>query len=211
MAKTILEKINAGREFRTITLSNIELREGGENEYVVDGYATTFGDAYTLYKYDGYEVREIIDAHAFDNCDMSDVIMQYDHEGTVFARTRNSTLKNTIDARGLRIWAYLGGTEAGRRLYEEIKGGYIDRMSFAFRVKSDKREEVEDHAANKITVTRTIVEIEKLYDVSAVSIPANDATTISARSYGEGVIAELTEESRKCRENLNLIKILCEV
>lgn len=165
--------------------------EGGE-EYIVEGYATTFGDTYTLYSDGAYELREVVEPQAFDKCDMSDVIMQYDHTGRVFARNRNNTLSLDADEHGLRIKARLGGTEIGRQLYEEIKGGYTDRMSFAF-VVSDQHRVVETVDSRTI-VTRHITGIRKLYDVSAVSMPANDSTTISARSWCDGVIAELEAE-----------------
>lgn len=170
-----------------------EFRTAEDSEqYVVEGYATTFDQPYTLLKYGDYEVREVIDSHAFDNCDMSDVIMQYDHVGRVFARNRNHTLTLVTDDSGLKITARLGGTEIGRQLYEEIKGGYTDRMSFAF-VVSDQKRDVE--MINGVTVvTRRITGIRKLYDVSAVSVPANDSTSISARSWCDGVIAELEAE-----------------
>jgi HK97 family phage prohead protease len=143
---------------------------------------------------------EQIDPGAFDDCDMSDVIMQYNHEGRVFARVSNQTLSLRADAHGLLVEADLGGTEIGRDLYEEIKGGYTNRMSFGFTVSKDSRTEERDEDNKVITITRTITGIKKLWDVSAVSIPANDGTEISARSWCDGVIAELTEEFRKAEE-----------
>ena len=110
------------------------------DSYIVEGYATTFEQPYTLYSDSSYELREVVDGHAFDKTDMSDVIMQYDHEGRVFARNRNKTLSLSPDENGLKITANLGGTEIGRQLYQEIKGGYTDRMSFAFIVSDEKRE-----------------------------------------------------------------------
>ena len=162
------------------------------DSYVVEGYATTFDQPYTLYSDGDYELREVVDSHAFDKTDMSDVIMQYDHEGRVFARNRNKTLDLTTDEHGLKITANLGGTDIGRQLYQEIKGGYTDRMSFAFTVSDDKRER--ETIDGKIVVTRRILGFRKLYDVSAVSTPANNATSISARSFVDGVIAELEAE-----------------
>lgn len=162
------------------------------DSYVVDGYATTFDQPYTLYSDGYYELREVVDSHAFDKTDMSDVIMQYDHEGRVFARNRNKTLDLTTDEHGLKITANLGGTDIGRQLYQEIKGGYTDRMSFAFTVSDDKRER--ETIDGKIVVTRRILGFRKLYDVSAVSTPANNSTSISARSFVDGVIAELEAE-----------------
>lgn len=160
--------------------------------YTVEGYATTFDKPYVLMSDAAYEFREVIDRRAFEKCDMSDVIMQYDHEGRVFARNRNRTLDLGIDENGLKIRARLGGTEIGRQLYEEIKGGYTDKMSFAFTVSDQKRDiELID---GRTVVTRRITGIRKLYDVSAVSMPANESTTISARSWCDGVIAELEAE-----------------
>ena len=68
----------------------MECREGEDTRMVVEGYACTFGQAYDLYDSADYKITEQIDARAFDGCDMSDVIMQYDHEGRVFARNRNN-------------------------------------------------------------------------------------------------------------------------
>jgi HK97 family phage prohead protease len=118
---------------------------------------------------------------------MSDVIMQYNHEGRVFARTRNNTLSLTSDEHGLLIEADLGGTEIGRQLFDEIDGGYTDRMSFGFTVDADEVSEEREKGKRTIYL-RTITRIGKLYDVSAVSIPANDGTEISARSLVDGLI-----------------------
>lgn len=209
--KDIEQKLNEGRQYRNIDARRIEIREAEDDEKIVEGYATVFNEPYELWSYDGYTVLEQIDRKAFDECDMSDVIMQYNHEGRVFARTSNETLSLTTDDTGLRISANLGGTALGVQVYEEIKGGYTDKMSFGFKVKEDKREVTEDRETGQVTVLRTITKISKLYDVSAVSIPANDATSISARAYGEGVIAEIMEELQKRNRQKQKIRILTEV
>jgi len=190
-------KLEDGREFR-----DMEMRAADDDgdDRVVEGYATTFNDEYLLWSEPDYRVYEKVDRNAFDGCDMSDVIMQYDHEGRVFARISNNTLTVNPDDRGLRIRAMLGGTEIGRQLYEEIRGGYTTKMSFAFRVEEDKREIVENEETGVTIITRTITKISKLYDVSAVSLPANPATTIAARTYGEGVIAEAKAERQRAAE-----------
>lgn len=89
--KTIEERLAEGRQYRDIDLRGFELRGADDGTMVVRGYATTFGNPYPLYRDGDYEVWEQIDAHAFDSADMSDVIMQYDHEGRVFARRSNGT------------------------------------------------------------------------------------------------------------------------
>lgn len=143
---------------------------------------------------------EQIDPHAFDDCDMSDVIMQLDHQGRVFARNKNGTLTFGPDGHGLKTRSVLGGTDLGRSIYNDIKGGYLNKMSFRFRVGEDKREVVENHETGMVTVTRTITKIAKLLDVSVVSIPANDTTEIYARGMCDGVIAWARQELSAERE-----------
>ena len=209
LPKKINDKLKEGRTYRNV--QKIEARADQDGSKVVEGYATVFSTPYELWSMDGYTVFEQIDPAAFDECDMSDVIMQYNHEGRVFARTSNKTLEVKTDDTGLYTRADLGGTELGSQVYEEIAGGYTDKMSFGFRVKEDKREITEDKETGAVTVLRTITKIDKLYDVSAVSLPANDATSISARSFSEGVIAELIEEHEKREKLKKQIKILTEV
>lgn len=176
------------REYRDFTLAADE----AEERKVVKGYASTFNNPYTLYSADDIEIREQIDRHAFDEADMSDVIFQYDHEGRVFARMSNGTLGISIDDVGLAVTADLGGTEIGRDLYEEIRGGYTTKMSFGFKAIEDKWETIEENG--KILETRTILRIGKVYDVSAVSIPANDGTSISVRNLTDGVVEKIEAE-----------------
>lgn len=194
---SIEQKMKDGREYRNFQVP-FEIRAAEGDEMIVEGYATTFNQPYTLADWGDYRVDEQVDARAFDKTDMTDVIFQYDHEGRVFARNKNGTLELTVDATGLRIRANLGGTDIGRQLYQEIKGGYTDKMSFGFIVSDDIREErTED---GKTVVLRTITGISKLFDVSAVSIPANDSTSISARNFSDGVIAEIKAERLKVQQ-----------
>ena len=183
------------REYRKIDASLMETRKAEDGAKIVEGYATTFNQPYELWRDKEMTVMEQVDARAFDETDMSDVIMQYDHEGRVFARIANGTLEIEADEHGLKIRANLGGTEIGRQLFEEIEGGYTNKMSFGFTVTGNERLTTKD-ADGHITVLRTITKIGKLYDVSAVSLPANDATEISARTIGDGLIAEVLEEVR---------------
>ena len=182
------------REYRRIEISVMETRKAEDGAMYVEGYATTFNQPYQLWTSPDYTVNEQVDRNAFDETDMSDVIMQYDHEGRVFARIANGTLELSTDDHGLKIRARLDGTEIGRQLFEEIQGGYTNKMSFGFTVKEQKREETIDQETGHITVLRTITKIGKLYDVSAVSLPANDATEISARNVGDGLIADVRQE-----------------
>jgi HK97 family phage prohead protease len=134
---------------------------------------------------------------------MSDIIFQLNHQGTVMARQSNGSLIVEPDEAGLFTAADLGRTEAARRLYEEISTGMITKMSWGF-ILGDYHYDAE---------TRTIVHktVKKIFDVSAVSIPANNNTEINARSWADGVIdlaarseAALDERRRKLRLKIML-------
>lgn len=203
----ILDRIKSGTQYRNLIL---EIRDSSD-EMVVEGYATTFNTPYRLYEDNNLVINEQVDDRAFDDAQLSDVIFQYNHEGRVFARTRNNTLEITPDEKGLFIRADLSGTEEGRKMYEEIKGGYTDRMSFGFTVAEDRTDKTGEDPR---TYLRTITKIGRLFDVSAVSIPANDFTEISARSFVDGILdrekAEaLAAEQRK--RQIQRIRILMEV
>ena len=182
------------REYRSMTMSAVE-----GQEYKVHGYATTFDDPYVLWEDRDIVVREIIDHDALLNADMSDVIMQVNHEGRVFARNSNDTLSLVPDAHGLGVEAYLGGPDLGRGVFQDIAGGYMTKMSWAFTVERDewKSEQAPD---GRSLETRTIKAVKKIYDVSVVSIPANDATEISARNLADGVIERVKAERLEALE-----------
>lgn len=195
LTEMMKQKINNGREYRALKMDAVD-----DNQFMVEGYATTFDEPYYLYTTENAKGEEIIVYEqvlksAFDDTDMSDVIFQYDHEGRVYARLSNDTMALDIDNHGLKTIAYLGGTEIGRNLYEEIKGGYTDKMSFGFTVKADDVKPYKDK-----DYIRTITKIGKLYDVSAVSYPANNWTEISARKHIDGVINEVESERLKAEQ-----------
>lgn len=198
--------IKENREYRSMELRAKEQSE--EKSYIVDGYATTFDKPYELYRDGKYIVNEVVEAEAFDETYMDDVIFQYDHSGMVYARTRNETLKLERDDHGLKVVADLGSTEASRGVWDAIDKGLIDRMSFAFTVEDD--EYVENELDNgDIILTRTIKKIGRLYDVSAVSFPANEQTSISARAKFDGVIEQFETErshARKIKEEREALK-----
>ena len=172
---------NTNREYRSMELRAAKREEGAEQSFIVEGYATTFGEEYELFRDGKYVVMEQVDKDAFKNTDMSDVVFQIDHEGRVYARTRNGSLSLEIDDHGLLTKANLGLTESSRSVYEDIDAGLYDRMSFALTVKEDEFTE-EERDNGDIILHRNITQIGKLYDVSAVSFPANPNTDISARS-----------------------------
>lgn len=174
-----------------------------ESDFYVEGFATTFDKPYLLYEYDGNKYFERIDRNALVGADMSDVIMQYNHEGKVLARLSNKTLGVEVTDTGLFTFADLSKSSAAKELFEEISNGLITKMSWAFRVSAD--------AYDRDTRTRTILKISKVYDVSAVSYPANGDTEISARSYFDGVIEVEQREALERRRQILKIKLMMEV
>ena len=205
--------VKSDREYRdmTIEIRAAETEDAPDERKMVTGYASTFNEPYTLFENDDWRFNEVVDARAFDNTDMSDVIMQYDHEGRVFARMSNNTLTVIPDEKGLLIEADLGGTELGRQLYEEIRGGYTNKMSFGFTVDGEDYLDTKDSDGKALTV-RTITSVRKLYDVSAVSLPANDATSISVRSLTDGEIERIQAERLEAEKlELRRRKLLAKV
>lgn len=186
------------RQYRNFAVSNFQPVErdsaegSDEQSYVVRGYFTTFDDPYPLFD----DFFETIDRQAFAGCDMSDVILQMNHEGFVYARTRNGSLKLGFDDHGGFCEADLSGTKQGREdLYEAITNGLIDRMSFGFLIDDDGFEWDEDDEG---VIHSRITKISKLFDVSAIAgFPANEGTEISARSYLDGAI-----EARRKQEEV---------
>lgn len=181
------------RQYRNIPVANFRALKGedGDQSYKVRGYFTTFGEEYALMS----DWFEKVDERALDDADMMDVIFLLNHEGAPFARQRNGSLRVGIDSHGGWCEADLYGCRDGRDLYESIKNGLIDEMSFGFIIADDGLEWDEDEDG---AIHSTITRISKVFDVSAVSIPANPGTEISARSYLDGAI----EARRKQQEVL---------
>ncbi|EQB20023.1 hypothetical protein UNSWDHB_2609 [Dehalobacter sp. UNSWDHB] len=155
-----------------------------------------------LYEYDGIKFYEVIDRAALNAADLTDVIFQYNHGGKVLARNKMakgkpSSLLVEPQSEGFFIAADLGLTEEAREMFDAIEKGLIYKMSWAFTVAED--------AYNKDTRTRTILKIKKVYDVSAVSFPANADTDIAARSWIDGVIE--AEKREALARQLELVKI----
>lgn len=175
------------REYRNMTY---EVRtDGDEPSFLVEGYASTF-EPYKLIEIDGEDYNERIEPTAFDGADLSDVVYRIDHKGKVYARSSAGTVKLDIDEHGLHQITDLSRTRAAREHYEDIVAGNYPQMSFAFTV-------AEDHYDAE-SRTRIIDRIAKVFDISAVSFPANPTTELYARDYFNGVIeAEKAAEAER--------------
>lgn len=188
--------IRNDREYRSF---NIETRADDENNYIVEGYASTF-EQYPLFEdYDGTVFNERIDRHAFDDADMTDVVFLLDHTGRVYARTKNNTVSLSIDDHGLLTRTDLSRTESARQVAEDIRVGNYSQMSFGFTV-------AEDHFERESN-TRVIDRVKKVFDISAVAFPANPGTDIgvSMRDYFHGEM-EKVEAERLQQEKLERMR-----
>lgn len=193
--------IRENREYRQTSMLEVrKAKEGEEQKYEVEGYATTW-DEYVLFEDNGIQYKEKILPEAIDEkTDTSDVILVKDHEGTVYARTKNGTLTLEKDEHGLKIRADMSKTASARDAFEEIQAGMYDQMSFAFIVDDDEY--------NTETHLRTIRHIKKLFDTSFVSFPANPGTDIAVatRSRFDGFIKTEQAERLDRAKQLQLAK-----
>lgn len=168
--------INKGWNFREFQNFEIRAKEDeNKQELLIEGVACVFNSETTLFECDGIEYKEKVDKNAFKDADITDVIFNYNHGGRVYARTRNDSLHLEVKEDGLHVTVRLNPNDEGHmQLYRDIKSGLIDKMSYAYTVSEE--------AYDTDTHTRTVLKIKKLYDVSAVDIPAYNCTSISARS-----------------------------
>lgn len=172
----------AVKEIRLVDMRALE----EEDSMIVEGYAAVFDTVTDL----GW-MKEVIDRHAFDNADMSDIVMKYNHEDSVLpmARTRGGSLQFNIDDHGLKIRAKLPDTSVNRDIYTLIKEGVLSKMSFAFTVKNEEYDYDTD--------TRKILGFDKIFDVSVVDVPAYETTEIYARNKEQYEKEKRQYEERK--------------
>ena len=173
----------------------VDMRALDEEGMIVEGYAAVFDTVTDL----GW-IKEVIDRHAFDNADMSDIVMKYNHEDSILpmARTKDGSLQFTIDDHGLKIRAKLPDTSVNRDIYTLIKEGVLSKMSFAFTVRSEEYDYETD--------TRKILEFDKIFDVSVVDVPAYETTEIYARNKEQYEEEKRQYEEKKKEHNLELEK-----
>lgn len=182
--------------------------ENEENKQLVEGYAAVFNQRTLIWEseWSGWKYMEVIDRNAFEGADMSDTVFKYNHGdiAMVLARASNNTLTMNTDDKGLRISADIIDTNNGTDVYKLIKRGDLNKMSFAFTVKSERTEVDKE---NKI-YTRTITAFDKIYDVAVVDFPAYDGTSIQARSKEYFVDLEKDLQEEKRRKKLYLMTYL---
>lgn len=189
------------REYRTMQL---RAADNAGSTMTVEGYAAVFDQRTMIWEsdYSGWKYYEEIDPGAFNGADMSDVILRYNHSDSamILARTKNGTLRLSVDDVGLKISADIAPTTGGKDIYQLIKRGDINQMSFAFIVKADQttRDDKLKEEIRRITAFETIV------DVSPVDFPAYDGTSISARS-ADAYIKSLEEAEKRAYKRKQLL------
>lgn len=175
--------INPANFLRIEKSSKVEKRDDGTEEtieqdkMVLEGYPIVFNEE-TLIGNEDTGWIESIDPRALDETDMRDTPLKYNHQDItpILARVRNGSLKLTIDEKGLFMRAELLDTQQNKDFYKMVQAGLLDKMSFAFDVLDEKRNDLSRPA------TRHIRKIGRLYDVSIVDVPAYDGTSLLARS-----------------------------
>lgn len=197
------------RQYRALpfaTPPQEEKKNKFDSDCYVEGYAAKY-ERYVLFTSGDQIVYEEFMPECFRDCDMSDIIFQFDHAGKVFARQSNNTLTVEPDSIGLFICADLSKTSAARSMYEDIDSGLVTKMSWGFMPDYDTLEVIEN--GNEVTIRHH--RILKIYDVSAVSIPANNDTEIQARNFANGAIDKVMKEIQKRKKHIKKIKLLLEV
>ena len=178
------------KEIRKLDLQ-FRAEDTEDKKMEIKGYAVVFDSPET------YDYTEVIDKHALDNTDMTDVVLRYNHEDTfmVLARTRNKSLNLNVDDKGLFMEATLQDDISQHRdIYNAIKSGLIDKQSFAFTVEEDNYDYDTD--------TRTITKIGKLFDVSVVDQPFYNATDVSVASSNDDFLERRNELRKEHEEKL---------
>jgi len=160
-----------------------EFRISDNDNPTITGYAAVFDQPS---EYIGW--IETIDPHAFDNVMSTnpDVRALFNHDSDyVLGRSSAGTLKLAIDSRGLSYIIDPPDTQFAKDLIVSMKRGDIKESSFGFIVKRDQWSENKDGS-----VSRRILEIDQLLDVSPVTYPAFSQTTVAARNLPDSMPSE---------------------
>jgi HK97 family phage prohead protease len=186
------------RAFTDFTFTEMRSEAEGKAALILRGKPIVFNTPTVIYECERTKYIEIIARNAFEEADMSDFIFNFNHSGRVYARTKNKSLTYSVTDRGFECVATLSGEDEGhRQLYRDVDSGLLDKMSFSFIIAPGGAEYKEEYGV----CTRTITKVKKLYDVSVVSFPAYEETSIATRSaFSEEFKKELAavEYRRQC-------------
>ena len=165
---------------RRVITSKVEFRADDE-EPKIEGIASRVNEWYDL----GY-FEERVSKGAFDSIMKDDVRALFNHDpNLVLARTKSKTLELFTDNKGNLAYRYKTPQRSyALDLEDAVKSGDVDQSSFAFRVAEEKWEWRDDNKDLKKD-RRTILKLEKLYDVSPVTYPASPSTNVAARKQND--------------------------
>lgn len=165
-------------------LSKVEVRDnepetdeenGQQQGKVISGYAILFNEPSQPMPVDNSTFTETISPQALQGVDLSKLVMIYNHDyANILASVKAGTLDVNVDEKGLAFKATLPDTTVANDVYENIKAGNLDSMSFGFSVLADEWQQ-----ANDGSYTRQIDKIENLYELSVVTLPAYDGTELT--------------------------------
>lgn len=186
------QKMSEKRFYKNFNPEIRKVEIDDEEKMHIEGKAVAFNSPETY-----YGETEIIDEHALDEADMSDVVLRYNHNDTQYtlARTRNKSLLLDIRDDGLYFEADLIPTTTNKDAYLMVKEGLLDKCSFAFTID----EEVYDSKQHLTTITK----IGKLYDVALVDFPFYNDTMVEARSLDtrDRLVAKAKQKQREALLN----------
>ena len=210
--KDNIEKLMKSKnmQFRDFNITNIETRSEDEKseKLIIEGTPVVFDSETVLFTMGNDAYCEVIERTALDEADMSDTIFNKNHCGRVFARTRNDSLKLNKTDDGLKMYTELWNDDEGHKeLYRDIQRGLVDKMSFAFTVTDDEFKNFEADKNGVVKHLRTIKKIDKLFDVSAVDMPAYDSTSISARNVFDAESERRNSESKVAESRKRALKL----
>ena len=202
------------REIRAFTFE-VRASEDEEHGHILTGRPIVYDSKTDLGWYD-----EIIARGALADTDLKDVRFLVNHNTDMIplARSRNnnanSTMQMSVDDEGMSIRVDLDieGNAEAKSLYSAVERGDIDGMSFMFVVDADSWDELESEHPS-----RTIEKIGKVLEVSAVTFPAYEATSLQARGLSEALdsarasLENEKAEARAIERRKQKIRILSEV
>lgn len=202
------------KEIRSFTFE-VRANESEEHGHFLEGRPIVYDSKTDLGWYD-----EIIQRGALADTDLKDVRFLVNHNTDMIplARSRNNNENSTMqmvvdeDGMGIRVDLDIENNTEAKNLYSAVERGDIDGMSFMFQVDGDKWDDLDsDHP------TRTITNIAKVFEVSAVTFPAYEATSIQARGLSEALdnaktsLENAKAEMRKIEEQRQRVRILLEL
>lgn len=179
-------------KYQTRSLSGLQTREAENDQMIIGGYFVVFNSWTKLW--DGY--YEQVSPKAFENIDLTDIRALINHnDGLVLGRTKSNTLTLRVDDKGLYGEIKVNPNDQDAvNLYERVKRGDVDQCSFGFQITEEEWEDTDEGYRSTITGV-------KLFEVSVVTFPAYEDTSVSARSKDI-----LNFRKRKLKERLNNVK-----